>query len=203
MKINTYKQKKRLVVVFDNLEETTETDLIIKFLSSIAETQIMKSPETEDIVVEEEACPTEFHIEEECAEENEVNVEAPAQFMDGQYKGKTPKEILKGSSREIKEAYVYLTKNLCEFEGNLLKDTKKAICEFVDEQFKNVNPGTYAEQLSIGQQKTFLKMYSFSISDKAKQKFCAMHNVSDWETLINNENDKREIVKKIIAMFQK
>ena len=208
MKINTYKQGKRLVVVFDNLEETTETELIIKFLSSIAETRVVESPETDEVAVEKESCPTEyFCVEEECAEgemEAFEEMEAlEAQFIDGPYKGKTPKETLSGSSKEIKNAYIYLTKNLGEFGGKLLEATKKAISEFVDEMFLDVNPDDYAAQLTKGQQKTFLKMYSYSISEKAKQKICEANNETNWENLINNENDKREIVKKIITMFQK
>lgn len=217
MKINTFKQGKKLVVVFDGLE-LSETEVLQKFIATLANSTVSEDADCEEEKFVEDECPIipdePTDIEESREEESEEEPELQEQekeispsFESGPYKGKNPKLMLSldNSAKDIKNAFIYLSKNLTALEGEILQETKEAISEFIHITFKDTDASKYGNALTAGQQKTFLKMYEYCLGEKMKDKYCKSANASNWAELVESEDveAKREIIISIIKKFQK
>lgn len=217
MKINTFKQGNKLVVVFEGLE-LSETEVLTKFISSLANSTISEDAECEEETYVEDECPiipdepmeaiTEDKEEEVDGEIIEPELETNSTiFESGPYKGKNPKLMLSldNSAKDIKNAFIYLSKNLTALEGEILQETKEAISEFIQITFKNTDASEYSNALTAGQQKTFLRMYEFCLGEKTKEKYCKKADTSNWTELIESDDVevKKEIIISIIKRFQK
>lgn len=216
MKINTFKQGKKLVVVFDGLE-LSETEVLQKFIATLANSTISEDAECEKEKYIEDECPIipdepMGAVAEDREEESEETIEPELQtnpspsFESGPYKGENPKLMLSldNSAKDIKNAFIYLSKNLTALEGEILQETKEAISEFIHITFKDTDASKYSSALTAGQQKTFLRMYEFCLGEKTKEKYCKTANTSNWAELIECEDveAKREIIISIIKKFQ-
>ena len=220
MKINTFKQGKKLVVVFDGLE-LSETEVLQKFIATLANSTISEDAECEEEKYIEDECPIipdepMEAVAEDRVEESEQIVEPELQeqekeispsFESGPYKGENPKLMLSldNSAKDIKNAFIYLSKNLTVLEGEILQETKEAISDFIHTTFKDTDASKYSNALTPGQQKTFLRMYEYCLGEKTKEKYCKTANTSNWAELIESEDveAKKEIIISIIMKFQK
>ncbi len=147
MKIQTFKDGDRFIVVFEGLE-VKEEDMIKGFLSPMFTENVHRPCEVEPIATQEEEIP-----------------EIPVVFNDGPYTGKTPNDVLSSSQEDAWNAYVYITEQL---SGGKLEEKLSSVCDkeiktYLRNRFERTNGEEFAAKLSDKQVGMFFKQFGYSI----------------------------------------
>lgn len=135
MKISTFKDGSRLIVVFEGIDLSEEA-LIKGMLSPISTDRV----------------PVVEPIEEEPEEMPEIPV-----FTDGPYAGLTPTDVLMAEPREAQEAFLYITQNAVPEELKSACDV--AVKEYLRSRFSSTDEAEYAKKLTERQVERFFEMF--------------------------------------------
>ena len=148
MKIQTFKDGERFIVVFEGIS-TNEEDMIKGFLGPALE-NISRPCQVEPIAVEQEVSP-----------------EIPVVFNEGDYAGQTPADVLNAPQKEASEAYRYICTNLRagNFDTELSKVCANEIKIYLKKRFESCDGEAYAKKLSDAQVKMFYNTFGYSIPD--------------------------------------
>lgn len=147
MKIQTFKDGQRFIVVFEGIS-TKEEDMIRGFLAPALE-DVTRPAQVEPIEVEQEVSP-----------------EIPVVFSDGEYFGQMPGDILRAPQKEALAAYRYICDGLTKkaFDNNdLSKACESAIKEYLNSRFENCDGAEYAAKLTEKQVEKFYETFGYNI----------------------------------------
>lgn len=150
MKITTYQDGNRRVIIFDGLDSPKEDDVIKAFLSSLTK-EVEEAPAAD-------LAPMEY---------TEERVEEPQfVFPDGEYKGQTPADILyapTGTEKAYKYIVSAIENNVWPEESKKLEDE---IATYVKHRFASSDALALSEKLVKGKNtERFFETYRHSLPD--------------------------------------
>ena len=148
MKIQTFQDGDRFVVVFEGLsEKTAEQEMIKGLLQGLAGVMTTMAPPADATPVAKEEDHTDVL--------NMIEEVADATFQDGPYTGKTPKEV---SEEFGSKGFIYLAEQKDIVSGALRDACIQAMRE-VTETFRSCDAKGYAGKLTEGQIHTFFRKF--------------------------------------------
>lgn len=176
MKIETFKDGSRLVVVFDGLTDVTEQLIVEKFLGGII------SP------------PAEL---ENMPEEEPLKI-----YTSGPYAGKTPEEVFAECPDVKSKDAAYKVMRDAIINKELMEETQAACMTYLKERFASADPEKYPQKLTKEQQEKFILMYNPVLSSEVKEKIANDLGYETWPDMINTLPDFSGIVAEMLKIFK-
>lgn len=187
MKINTFQDGDRFIVVFEGIGPKNE-DLIKGLLGAVTlenSCAIPVEPENDERLLEE------------------IQNTVAFTFDNGPYKGKTPYDIVSVSDKkEAYKGYLYLAK-IAEVENDecIFMDIQSACKDFMKQWANGIDDAyAYASKLTDAQSIAFFKQFNIAIESEIKSKLLSQAGYADWSDYIaeTSMDEKKAAIAAII-----
>lgn len=162
--IKTFRDGSRLVITIDGLPEKSDADTVIGFLSGLTGNVTQTEP---------------------------ANVHpVDTAFLDGPFKGMTPKEAMMGKSLKERDAVcVQFAAMLEKAEGDIRAHILEVGRAYLKERFAACEPAEYVKKLSERQLLTLYMNYAPFMTAQCKESILAKFHVSTWNAFLFQEAD--------------